>query len=421
LSPTPITAVSAEQLQTTTPTTIPDALNKLPDFIGGSTPRSQGNGSGNGSGNTLNLRALGAARTLILIDGRRVAPSNQGGTVDVDALPQMLVSRVDVVTGGASAVYGSDAVAGVVNFILDKKFNGFKYDLNAGISKYGDAAEERIGFAWGTELFGGRGHFEMSGRVFQQDMIPIAARPYGYAGNSWVLAGNGTAAAPFTNVPYGHLFNQSLTGTIKCGNTCSLTNYTFNGGGQLIPMTHGVPTTSSGVESGGDGGYADPADTTYQARQRQGEFFSRLSYDIDTDTTAFLELGASEAGNYSKWTPLAVSSAASRPNTFFTNNAYLTPAVQQQLTAAATAAGNFTPAVALNAAGTNAAQVSAAGRPYFSDAHYVNKVDGQHARAGDNIYATKGVDRNLGMTMGFEGKLLSRFNWTGFYSHRKAG
>jgi len=157
LSPTPITAVSAEQLQTTTPTTIPDALNKLPDFIGGSTPRSQGNGSGNGSGNTLNLRNLGASRTLILVDGRRVAPTNQGGTVDVDALPQMLVSRVDVVTGGASAVYGSDAVAGVVNFVLDKKFDGFKYDMNAGISKYGDAAEERIGLAWGTELFGGRG------------------------------------------------------------------------------------------------------------------------------------------------------------------------------------------------------------------------------------------------------------------------
>src|SRR6185437_13375620 len=108
LSPTPLTVVTAEQLQATTPTNIPDALNKLPDFIGGFNPRRQGNGSENGSANTLNLR-----------DGQRVAPSNAGGTVDVDSLPQMLVSRVDVVTGGASAVYGSDAVAGVVNFILD--------------------------------------------------------------------------------------------------------------------------------------------------------------------------------------------------------------------------------------------------------------------------------------------------------------
>ena len=236
LSPTPITAVSAEQLQTTTPTTIPDALNKLPDFIGGQTPRSQGNGSGNGSSNTLNLRNLGQARTLVLMDGRRVVPANSNGSVNVDSLPQMLMSRVDVVTGGASAVYGSDAVAGVVNFILDKNFNGFKYDINAGISKYGDAAEERIGFAWGTELFGGRGHYEMSLRLFQQDMIPISARPYGYQKQTWVEAGNGSAATPFVDVPYGRLFNQSLTGTIKCGNSCAFTNYTFNAGGQLIPL-----------------------------------------------------------------------------------------------------------------------------------------------------------------------------------------
>src|SRR6185295_7334633 len=140
-------------------------------------PRSQNNGQNNNSGNTLSLRNLGAVRTLVLLDGQRVAPSNRDGTVNVDALPQMLMTRVDVVTGGASAVYGSDAVAGVVNFILDKKFNGFKYDMNAGISKYGDAAEERIGLAWGTDIFGGRGHYELAMRVFQQDMIPIGARP----------------------------------------------------------------------------------------------------------------------------------------------------------------------------------------------------------------------------------------------------
>jgi outer membrane cobalamin receptor len=216
LSPTPITAVSADQLQSTTPTTIPDALNKLPDFYGSQTARNQGNGSGNGSSNQLNLRNLGASRTLILLDGQRVAPANQGGTVNVDTLPQMLMSRVDIVTGGASAVYGSDAVAGVVNFILDKKFTGFKYDINAGISKYGDAAEERIGFAWGTDLFGGRGHYEMSMRVFQQDMVPMGARPYGYQNNAWVQPGSGTAADPFVDGPYGRLFIQSLSGTIKC-------------------------------------------------------------------------------------------------------------------------------------------------------------------------------------------------------------
>src|SRR6202000_3238037 len=101
------------------PSNIPDGLNKLPIFIGSTSPQQPRAAGSNGAGNVLNLRNFGAQRTLVLFDGHRVAPSNQDGTVDVDVLPQMLMSRVDVVTGGASAVYGSDAVAGVVNFILD--------------------------------------------------------------------------------------------------------------------------------------------------------------------------------------------------------------------------------------------------------------------------------------------------------------
>jgi len=428
LSPTPITAVTAEQLQTTTPTTIPDALNKLPDFIGGATPRSQGNGSTNNSGNTLNLRNLGASRTLVLLDGRRLAATNQTGTVDVDTLPQMLMSRVDVVTGGASAVYGSDAVAGVVNFILDKKFTGFKYDFNAGISKYADAAEEKIGIAWGTDLFGGRGHYEMSLRAFQQDMVPIGARPYGYQNQAWIEAGSGTVADPFVDVQYGRLLNQSLTGTIKCGGTdptkvpyCSLNNYTFKSG-QLVPMTRGIPTSTPGLENGGDGGYADPADTTMQARQRNGEFFNRFSYDITPTTNFYLEASAAESADYSKWTPLAVSSAGSRPNTFFTNNPYLSADQQAQLTAAATAAKNFVPApipfTQLVGNITSIAPAVAPNTPFFSDAHYVNKIDGTHASFGDNVYATKTVNRNLSLTAGLTGT-LANFNWELYYSHQE--
>src|SRR5690606_31094845 len=126
------------------------------------------NGSTNNGGNTLSLRNFGASRTLVLLDGHRVAPSNQDGTVGIDNLPQMLVERVDIVTGGASAVYGSDAVAGVVNYVLDKDFTGFKLQADAGMSKYGDGEQGQIGFAWGTALFDGRGHFETSARYREQ-------------------------------------------------------------------------------------------------------------------------------------------------------------------------------------------------------------------------------------------------------------
>ena len=419
LSPTPLTVVTADQLQATTPTDIPDALNKLPDFIGGATPRSQNNGQNNNSGNTLNLRNLGTIRTLVLLDGQRVAPSNRDGTVDVDALPQMLMSRVDVVTGGASAQYGSDAVAGVVNFILDKKFDGFKYDTNAGISKYGDAAEEKIGFAWGTDLFGGRGHYEMALRLFQQDGIQINQRPYGYQHQTWVLAGSGTVANPYVTVPYGHLYNQSSTGTITCGSGCSLNNYTFAGAGQLVPLTHGVPTLTAGLESGGDGGFEDNI-ATMQSRQRQGEFFNRFSYDITPDINAYVQASWAESGDYSTWAPLVISASSSRPNTFFTNNPYLSAAAQQQLTAAATAAGNFVKPPVLFAPNNSIGPAVAAGTPFFTDPSYVPQfVNGQNAESQGDVYLTKGVDRNLSLTTGLTGTLLG-LDWDLFYSHQES-
>jgi iron complex outermembrane recepter protein len=193
-SPTPVTSVAAVELEKTTPSDIADGLNKLPQIIGGRTPRTQGNGSTNNGGNVLSLRNFGPSRTLVLLNGHRVPASNQDGTVNVDTLPQMLVSRVDIVTGGASAVYGSDAVAGVVNFILDTDFTGLSIKADGGISKYGDGEEGQIGVAWGTDLFGGRGHFETSARYRHQARIPISERPYGENGQAWLLAGNGSPA-----------------------------------------------------------------------------------------------------------------------------------------------------------------------------------------------------------------------------------
>src|SRR5258706_6344170 len=137
-SPTPLTVETAAQLDLT-PSNIPDALNKLPQFAGSTNSAGAGNGAGSGksnlfTGNFMNLRSFGVIRTLILEDGHRVPSTAINGQVDTNTLPQMLVKRVEVVTGGASAVYGSDAVTGVVNFVIDKDFNGLKADIQDGIS-----------------------------------------------------------------------------------------------------------------------------------------------------------------------------------------------------------------------------------------------------------------------------------------------
>src|SRR5688500_9922510 len=119
-SPTPITAITAEDMQMMAPGQFIDSLDYLPPFFMNDAPDTATSKSQSAGAANVNLRGLGANRTLVLLDGRRMVPSNRLGAVDINLFPEAMVERVEVVTGGASAVYGTDAVAGVVNFI-DRK------------------------------------------------------------------------------------------------------------------------------------------------------------------------------------------------------------------------------------------------------------------------------------------------------------
>jgi iron complex outermembrane recepter protein len=147
-SPVPITTVSPDALQSTGTLEIVQAFRNLPEF--GSNSAGTETNIGGGGMQTLDLRNLGAARTLTLINGRRVstfndAVGNSGAVVDVGMIPKSLIARVDVERDGAGPTYGSDAVAGVVNFLLDENFNGFNVDGSYGISSRGDGQSWRIG------------------------------------------------------------------------------------------------------------------------------------------------------------------------------------------------------------------------------------------------------------------------------------
>src|SRR5690349_1546542 len=168
-SPTPVTALSSNELALQNPQSLTQGLAQLPALANSTIAGSMGGRTTAGPGNFLNLRNLGSNRTLILLDGERIAPSNVLGNVDVNLLPQALVSSVDVVTCGASAAYGSDAVAGVVNYILNDRFSGFKADVNAGISSRSDGGSGKVSLAWGRGFAGDRLHLEGSfGWVHQQ-------------------------------------------------------------------------------------------------------------------------------------------------------------------------------------------------------------------------------------------------------------
>lgn len=145
VSSSPVTTVTGEDLKVVGSASVEEYLNTLPQLVAGATKSTNVTGQADATAN-LNLRGLGAKRTLVLVNGKRFMASNQQGIVDINNIPASLVDRVEVVTGGASAVYGSDAMAGVVNFILKKNFDGVQLEGQYGISGQGDAQD------WSTAL-----------------------------------------------------------------------------------------------------------------------------------------------------------------------------------------------------------------------------------------------------------------------------
>ncbi|MBL8551181.1 MAG: TonB-dependent receptor [Hyphomonadaceae bacterium] len=433
-SPTPITSVRVEDITRTTPSDIPDALNKLPQIIGGRTPRTQGNASTNNGGNVLALRNFGVSRTLVLLNGHRVAPSNQDGSVNVDILPQSLMERVDIVTGGASAVYGSDAVSGVVNFVLDDDFTGFKYDVHTGISRYSDGEEKAISLAWGTDLFDGRGHFETAFRYRDQDQIPISARPYGENGQAWLLTGNGSVSNPFTNTPYARVIGQPMTGVVSCGSACPVNGYTFLSAGNLTPLTRGVPTGTGGIESGGDGGYVKFG--TFRSGLEMADLFSRFDYDFSNDVHGYAQLSVAHSEVTSDWVNTVVSSSGSgRPKFITANNPYLSPASQALLGAnivcGTPAATGYiclpsSPPTAINRINPDGTVVPGVTPPapptvpVLSVPSYIwNRIGGEDAGSQGRVYKTIGDQANYAFETGLRGA-LGGFDWDVYVSASKS-
>lgn len=173
-APTPLTVLSRQDIENTSPTNnIADFVNQLPQLAGSTKPANSRLNLSNGSAgiNALSLRNLGEGRTLVLLDGRRSVGSTIFGWVDINTIPQGLVDRVEVVTGGASAAYGSDAVGGVVNFVLNKKLQGLRVTGEAGVTTYGDGFNYSGSVSGGTSFADGRGHVVFNAEIAHQDGI----------------------------------------------------------------------------------------------------------------------------------------------------------------------------------------------------------------------------------------------------------
>jgi outer membrane receptor protein involved in Fe transport len=355
-APTPVTVVSAAQLQASAPNSLSDAINQLPQFKSSFVPASTGfrNGAGNG-GAFINLRGLSPNRTLVLLDGKRVvqsqASSSVAGATDLNVLPQMLVSRVDVVTGGASAAYGADALSGVVNFILDTKFTGLKGEIRGGIAQAGDKETYSASLAYGRSLMNGRAHVlasyeyyrtlgikDFSGRDWANDstatLTTTAALPQTSTSNPTRIVTSNVRAS-----------NMSSGGLITGGATALRDMYFAGPGAILTPFPVGTQRTATTMIGGG----SDPDYGRYYSSlppQTRHNGFLRMSYDIAPDWTAYAEgmYGYSE----SKYRGTLSSSASTQAFTIFADNPYLPAAVRSAMSGpGATSAALYNPATGL--------------------------------------------------------------------------
>lgn len=158
-SVSPLATVGAAELAAKGVVNTENLLNTLPQAAPGVTGTVN---NGNGGVATVNLRGLGSNRTLVLVDGRRQVPTTSAGTVDINLIPPAMIDRIDVVTGGASAVYGSDAIAGVVNFILKRDFEGFEFRAGYQATDENDAKQYNLSATTGASLADGRGNVILS-------------------------------------------------------------------------------------------------------------------------------------------------------------------------------------------------------------------------------------------------------------------
>ncbi|MDQ0252047.1 outer membrane receptor protein involved in Fe transport [Sphingomonas kyeonggiensis] len=322
-NPTPLTVLTQQDIQNTSPTNnIADFVNQLPQLAGSTKPANSRLNLSNGSAgiNALNMRNLGEGRVLVLLDGRRSVGSTIYGWVDINTIPQALVDRVEVVTGGASSAYGSDAVSGVVNFILNKKLEGLKIEADTGITTYGDGGNYSASIAGGKSFAGGRGHVLLSANIDHQDGIFEVGNEREWNHTGYVRAENpawvgSTATTPgttnnryFTTLRNVGASNSTPGGliTASAGTTVNaLRGLYFGQGGAVNTFDYGTFTFPAFTRAPGSSAPSVTQNGSWQVndsgtriglmpKDDRWGVFGRLSYEVADGIELFAE------GSYNK-------------------------------------------------------------------------------------------------------------------------
>jgi iron complex outermembrane receptor protein len=357
-APTPVEQVSEVQIETRALTGVGTVIEELPFAQPGGGLTRNTNGIVAAAQSLPNLRGLGSNDTLILIEGMRPTPVNATNNFDVNNIPESLLDRFEVVTTGAAATYGSDAVAGVVNFILKDHLEGLTVDARAGTSQRGDEDQTFISAGYGTTLLDGRGHFVIGGEFANQfDTVNMYARSWGRkepglavvtlgAGEAKALGlpanlfsnnaevDNGTqgglitgcianpAAGTSAACPAASGFTQTVNGT-------TLGGINFDKNGNPTPFQLG-PIVGSNYMIGSTANYgASSTNRQLSPPYKRWAGLARFEYDIAPDVTAYamVNYGQLESNDPSQGSPFPINIEV------LSGNPFIPAAIQATMTA----------------------------------------------------------------------------------------
>ena len=310
----PIMTVTTESLEASSTTSIESVLQQMPQFVPGGNQFVSGAQSGAAQtpgAATVNLRGLGSNRNLVLIDGRRAQPANALLVVDINTIPSAAVQGVEIITGGASAVYGPDAIAGVVNFTLKKDFAGLALDAQTGVTAEGDGQETHISTLMGMNGAEGRGNImiglDWTSReaVFQRDrdFFVNGWRDRGNPGGDFVQApsyGGGQVLAGGPNLPSQAAVDAIFAGVAPAGAVGRGSEFRFNNNGTPFVNLQGYGYNGplGSLDAGrftmlnrlSNGNLDQKYITQYASTPLERySFFMRGRYDITDNVSAFAQ------------------------------------------------------------------------------------------------------------------------------------
>jgi len=387
VSPTPVTAVGSADLEKAAEPTLADSLNQLPQF-GSAISNHDGFQAGQYAGaNFINLRNLGLPRTLVLVNGERTVASSLTNSVDLNTLPTTLIQRVDVVTAGASASYGSDAVAGVVNVIMNNSFDGFKASAEYSNNDQNAFEAYKADAAVGFDFDGGRGHVVASASYFDQPQFYFLRQTGWNQGTALVnnpAFASGNGQPQYIHVNHIGQPNEAQGGVITAG-PLSGTQFV---GPNAIPTSYNPGVVNGTISYGGDADQSYLLNSPIGQPQNSYNFYTYASYKVTPAITAHLEMsygadgGLAEIGEYQRANNVPIAA----------DNPYIPAATRALMTQLGVTSFNL---------GSNNLNLGNPGYP-GAGVIYPNR---------------RKVER---IVLGFDGTFFGDWSWNAYYSHSEA-